>query len=137
MPALNIIATHDTVRNSGPSSSRPSGMLPNLLTASQITKTTNALAVSTNSQPVLVMTHVSDLSDAVAEARLADETPDDEGDRDRCGDPEDEPSVRVRTARRGSASTGKSSAGCGTTSSTGEESASATRLRFWVGVVCS
>ena len=31
MPALNIIATHDTVRNSGFSSSWPSGMLPYLL----------------------------------------------------------------------------------------------------------
>jgi hypothetical protein len=28
IPALNIIATHETPRNSGSSSSRPSGMLP-------------------------------------------------------------------------------------------------------------
>ena len=28
MPALNIIATQETVLNSGSSSSRPSGMLP-------------------------------------------------------------------------------------------------------------
>ena len=34
----------------------------------------------------------------------------------------------------GSASTGTSRAGCGTTSSTGDDSASATRLRFWVGL---
>ena len=30
MPAENIIATHETVENSGSSSSRPSGMLPYL-----------------------------------------------------------------------------------------------------------
>jgi hypothetical protein len=59
MPALNIIAIHDTVRNSGFSSSRPSGMAPNRLTANQSTNTTNALAASTNSQPVLVITQFS------------------------------------------------------------------------------
>ena len=52
MPALNIIATQETVRNSGSSSSRPSGMSPNRLAASQMTNTTNALAVVTKSQPV-------------------------------------------------------------------------------------
>src|SRR3712207_5817613 len=57
MPALNIIATHETVRNSGSSSSRPSGIRPYLPAASQITRRTNAEASSTNSQPRLVSTH--------------------------------------------------------------------------------
>ena len=83
MPALNIIATHETVRNSGSSSSRPSGMSPKRLSASQITKTTNALEVSTKSQPVLSITHVSALPEAVARLLGADEAPHQEGDRDR------------------------------------------------------
>jgi hypothetical protein len=37
MPALNIIAIHEMVRNSGASSSRPSGMRPYLLVASHRT----------------------------------------------------------------------------------------------------
>src|SRR3712207_2103243 len=57
MPALNIIATQDTVRNSGSSSSRPSGMRPYRPAASQTTNTTKAEASSTNSQPRLVSTH--------------------------------------------------------------------------------
>src|SRR5215213_6139693 len=44
IPALNIIAIQETVRNSGASSSRPSGIRPNPLTA------------STNAQPPAVMT---------------------------------------------------------------------------------
>src|SRR3954452_415411 len=51
MPALNIIAIHETVRNSGASSSRPSGMRPYLLAASHSTNTTKAEANVTNSQP--------------------------------------------------------------------------------------
>src|SRR3954466_10888232 len=53
MPAENIIATHDDVRNSGASPSPPSGMLPYLLAASQMTKTTKPEATSEKSQPVL------------------------------------------------------------------------------------
>src|SRR4028119_1317688 len=53
MPALNIIAIHEIVRNSGRSASRPSGIRPYLLAASQITKTTKADARSTNSHPRL------------------------------------------------------------------------------------
>ena len=56
MPALNIIAIQEMVRNSGRSSSRPSGIRPYLLAASQITYTTNADASSTNSQPRLPVT---------------------------------------------------------------------------------
>src|ERR687893_2229558 len=56
IPALNIIAIHDTVRNSGVSSSRPRGILPYLLIASQSAKTTNALAARTKAQPPPVMT---------------------------------------------------------------------------------
>src|SRR3954471_24761593 len=68
MPALNIIATQEMVRNSGASSSRPSGIRPYRPAASQSTKTTNVEASSTNSQPRLVSTH----SRAVA---LGDPTP--------------------------------------------------------------
>src|SRR6478609_4526975 len=53
MPAENIIATHDDVRNSGASPSPPSGMLPYVLAASQMTKTTKPEATSEKSQPVL------------------------------------------------------------------------------------
>src|SRR6478752_7233798 len=56
MPAENIIATHDDVRNSGASPSPPSGMLPYLLAASQMTKTTKPEATSEKSQPVLCTT---------------------------------------------------------------------------------
>src|SRR3712207_129616 len=53
IPALNIIAIHEMARNSGLSSSRPSGIRPYLPAASQMTYTTNADASSTNSQPRL------------------------------------------------------------------------------------
>src|ERR687894_1140577 len=56
MPALNIIAIHEIVRNSGRSLSRPSGIRPYLPAASQITNTTKADASSTNSQPRLPVT---------------------------------------------------------------------------------
>ena len=100
MPALNIIATHDTVRNSGPSSSRPSWMLPNRLMASQMTKTTNALEVSTKSQPVLVIHPRQRVPGGRLEAALAGESPDDEGDRDRGGYTEDDPVEAASFLRR-------------------------------------
>src|SRR3712207_3161160 len=53
IPALNIIAIHEMARNSGLSSSRPSGIRPYFPAASQITNTTNAEASSTNIQPRL------------------------------------------------------------------------------------
>ena len=56
MPAENIIAIQETVLNSGSSSSRPSGMRPNLPAASQMTNSTNPLATSANSQPMLCTT---------------------------------------------------------------------------------
>ena len=59
MPALNIMAIHETVLNSGSSSSRPSGMAPKRPSASHSTKTTKPDAVRMNSQPVLAMIHVS------------------------------------------------------------------------------
>src|SRR3712207_1691218 len=69
MPALNIIAIQDTVRNWGSSSSAPSLMRPYLLAASQMTKTTKKLAASTKSQPVFWMTQPS--ADEDTEPRLA------------------------------------------------------------------
>src|SRR6187402_3493447 len=59
MPALNIIAIHEIVLNSGSSSSRPSGMEPNRLTANQSTNSTNADDVTTNNQPVFSIVQVS------------------------------------------------------------------------------
>jgi hypothetical protein len=55
IPALNIIATHETVRNSGCSPSRPSGILPYRLNASHSANTTKPLAASTNAQPPTFM----------------------------------------------------------------------------------
>ena len=55
MPALNIIATHDIVRNSGRSSSRPSRTRPKRLNASTPANTRNAAVESTNSQPNVEM----------------------------------------------------------------------------------
>src|SRR5262245_6969435 len=66
MPALNIIAIHDDVRNSGFSSSRPSGILPYRLAAIHRMKTTNTDASRTNSQPPFVITQVVASPDWVA-----------------------------------------------------------------------
>ncbi len=66
MPAENIMAIQETPLNSGSSSSRPSGIVPYRPSASQSTKTTNPDPVSTNNQPVLSMTHVSALPEALA-----------------------------------------------------------------------
>ena len=71
IPALNIMAIHDTVRNSGFSSSRPSGILPYLLIASHSANTTNPLAARTKAQPPPVMIA---LSTAEATA-LSDDVP--------------------------------------------------------------
>jgi hypothetical protein len=51
MPALNIMAIQETVRNSGFSLSAPSGIRPYRLIASPIANTTKPLATSTNAQP--------------------------------------------------------------------------------------
>ena len=90
MPAENIIATHDDVRNSGASPSPPSGMLPYLLAASQMTKTTKPEATSEKSQPVLCTTKSRPAADARAEALGAERAPEDEGDGDAGGDTEDD-----------------------------------------------
>ena len=65
MPAENIIAIHDMVRNSGSSPSAPRGMLPYLLAASQMTKKTKPVEARAKSQPVLVTTQSSPLSEAL------------------------------------------------------------------------
>ncbi len=65
MPALNIIAIHDTVLNSGFSPSLPRVMSPKRPTASQITNTTKAVATSTNSQPIVCIVQPSALSEAL------------------------------------------------------------------------
>ena len=70
MPALNIIATQETVRNSGRSSSRPSGMRPYLLTANQMAKTTKALAARTKAQPPAAMTPLNTLVATALSDRL-------------------------------------------------------------------
>lgn len=45
------MAIHETVRNSGRSASRPSGMRPYLLMANQTANSTNMLAAITKAQP--------------------------------------------------------------------------------------
>ncbi|GAA4328276.1 hypothetical protein GCM10023178_41090 [Actinomadura luteofluorescens] len=59
IPALNIIATHETVRNSGSSPSRPRGMRPYRLNASHSEKITKPVAARTNSQPRFVSSQSS------------------------------------------------------------------------------
>ena len=59
MPALNIIAIQETVRNSGSSSSRPSRIRPKLLNASQSAKTTKPVAARMKAQPPPRMTALS------------------------------------------------------------------------------
>ena len=56
MPALNIIATQLTVLNSGFSSSRPSGIRPWRLNASQSANRTKQVAEMMNNQPRLLTT---------------------------------------------------------------------------------
>ena len=56
MPALNIIAIHETVRNSGRSLSRPRGIRPYLLIATPMAKSTKPLAARTKAQPPYGMT---------------------------------------------------------------------------------
>src|SRR4051794_21214434 len=58
LPALNIIAIQEMVGDWGRSSSRPRGIRPDLPAASQMTKSTNAEASSTNSQPRLPVIQV-------------------------------------------------------------------------------
>ncbi|MCY1383205.1 hypothetical protein D9M69_713080 [compost metagenome] len=58
MPALNIMATQETVRNSGASPSRPSGILPYRLAASQSTKMTKKVEVRTKNQPKWTITQL-------------------------------------------------------------------------------
>lgn len=71
IPALNIMAIQDTVRNSGSSSSRPSGMLPNRPSAIHSTNSTKPEAASVNSHPVLVITQPSASPDADANAAVS------------------------------------------------------------------
>ena len=67
MPALNIMAIQETVRNSGSSSSPPSGIRPYLLAASHDTKITKNDVVRTKNQPEFVMTQ--DCAELDADAR--------------------------------------------------------------------
>ncbi|MDR6117188.1 hypothetical protein QE370_000372 [Aeromicrobium sp. SORGH_AS981] len=64
MPALNIMAIQETVRNSGFSSSSPSGTRPYLEAASHSTKRTKNDATSTKNQPVLTITQEREASEA-------------------------------------------------------------------------
>ena len=56
MPAANIIAIHEMVRNSGSSSLRPSLMGPKWLSAMTMTKATKIVLKSTKDQPSLSST---------------------------------------------------------------------------------
>lgn len=61
MPVANIMEIHEEVLNSGVSSSLPSGIRPNLLTAMTMTKIVKIEAAMMKSQPKLSMTPVSRL----------------------------------------------------------------------------
>ena len=74
IPALNIIAIHDTVRNSGRSSSRPSRTLPKRLKASTNANTRKPAVPITNTQPKVEMIQVS-TSSATAPTPSASITP--------------------------------------------------------------
>ncbi len=58
MPVANIIAIHEEVRNSGFSPSLPSGIRPNRLTATTMTKIVKTVAAMTKSHPKLSITPV-------------------------------------------------------------------------------
>lgn len=59
MPVANIIEIHDEVLNCGFSSSLPSGIRPNLDSATTMTKIVKTVAAMTKSQPKLSMTPFS------------------------------------------------------------------------------
>ncbi len=59
MPALNIMATQETVLNSGSSPSWPRVIFPYRLMASQSAKTTKPVAVSMKNQPPLCIRPLS------------------------------------------------------------------------------
>ena len=65
MPALNIIATQQTVLNSGFSPSAPNGIRPNRPSASHSANKTKPVAEKTNSQPRFVTTalRIDDITD--------------------------------------------------------------------------
>ena len=65
IPALNIIATQDTVRNSGRSSSVPSRIRPKRLKARTIANTRKTAVASTNTQPKVAITQLSTSSATV------------------------------------------------------------------------
>ena len=88
MPAANIMATQDTVRNSGFSPSLPSGMLPNLPRASHSTKTTKREARTIKSQPVYCITQFRAIWEVVARLSPPGETPGDEGQSEHARDAE-------------------------------------------------
>ena len=101
MPALNIIAIHDTVRNSGCSSSRPSRMRPKRLNASHSAKTTKPVAARMKPQPPPRMTPLSMALDDRAQALGADDAPGDEDDGEARTDAEDDPVGAVLAVGRG------------------------------------
>ena len=129
MPALNIIAIQDTVRNSGSSSSRPSGIAPNLLTANHSTKITNADDVTTKSQPVFSMVQVSAEPDTLLRDGVLTKPHTRKPTAIAAVTPNTTQSMpRLRACS--SSSTGTSSAGCGITPPDPVWSARTTRRRF-------
>src|SRR6476620_11133979 len=114
MPAEDIIATHETVLNSGSSSSPPRGLLPYLPIASHSTNTTKALEVVTNSQPAFVIVQ----SREVPETSESEEVLTNPQTRNATAIAAVTPKTTLsRPERSGSAaSTWTSRAGCGMTS---------------------
>ena len=91
MPALNIIAIQETVLNSGSSSSRPSGMLPNLPAASQMHEHHEAARPrARTASRCCASPRPGELPEAVARESVLEEPPEQERDGDGRGDAEDD-----------------------------------------------
>ena len=91
MPAENIIATHETVRNSGclvVAAERDAAELARRPARSR--RRTKPLATSENSQPMLCTTQPRPAVEARAERGGAEEAPEHEADGDGGGDAEDD-----------------------------------------------
>ena len=100
-------------------------MLPKRLSASQSTKTTNPLAVRTNSHPVLVIVHPSASEDAEASEEVLTNPQTRNATAAAAVTPNTTRSTPEPFGRR--SSTVVSRAGCGTTSAAGELRASTAR----------
>ncbi len=139
MPAENIIAIHETVRNSGSSSSVPSGMSPNRLTASQMTKATNPEARTTNIQPMFVTDHPRAESDAAESVSVLRNPQATKATAIAATTPKT--TLSTVAPRAVCSTTSMPRTGCGASSATGVRTPSSTVAvewaRGWCGCLCS